>query len=131
MKEKTHSTSIVNNESTWRHYIMTGRMIVGFATTYAINVYHHLNRDSNPDHGEVYLMQYYVIKLVNGWFSQGTPLSCINKTDGYDITEILLKMVLKTITLILCYDVTVNALFENLMVANAILLEGKMYLEHR
>jgi hypothetical protein len=72
-----------------------------------------------------------VIKLVNGWFSQGTPLSCINKTDGYDITEILLKMVLKTITLILCYDVTVNALFENLMVANAILLEGKMYLEHR
>jgi hypothetical protein len=102
-------------------------MIVGFATTYAINVYHHLNCDSNPDHGEVYLMQYYVIKLVNGWFSQGTPLSCINKTDGYDITEILLK----TITLILCYDVTVNALFENLMVAYAILLEGKMYLEHR
>ena len=40
-------------------------------------------------------------------------------------------MVLKTITLILCYDVPVNALFENLMVAYAILLEGKIYLEHR
>jgi hypothetical protein len=77
---------------------MTGRMIVGFATTYAINVYHHLNCDSNPDHGEVYLMQYYVIKLVNGWFSQGTPLSCINKTDGYDITEILLNVALNTIS---------------------------------
>jgi hypothetical protein len=27
------------------------------------------------------------------WFSQGTPVSSINKTDRHDITEILLKVV--------------------------------------
>jgi hypothetical protein len=26
------------------------------------------------------------------WFSSGTPVSCTNKTDHYDITEILLKV---------------------------------------
>jgi hypothetical protein len=38
------------------------------------------------------------------WFSQGTPVSSTNnknnKTDHHDITEILLKLVLNTITLI-------------------------------
>jgi hypothetical protein len=46
----------------------------------------------NPAHGEVYLIQNYVIKFV--WFS---PVSSTNKTDHHDITEILLKMVLNTI----------------------------------
>jgi hypothetical protein len=32
------------------------------------------------------------------WFSPGTPVSSINKTDCHDITEILLKVVLNTIT---------------------------------
>jgi hypothetical protein len=31
------------------------------------------------------------------WFSPGTPVSSINKTDRHDITEILLKVVLNTI----------------------------------
>jgi hypothetical protein len=31
------------------------------------------------------------------WFSPGTPVSSTNKTDRHDITEILLKMALKTI----------------------------------
>jgi hypothetical protein len=31
------------------------------------------------------------------WFSPGTPVSSTNKTDRYDITEILLKMALNTI----------------------------------
>jgi hypothetical protein len=30
------------------------RMVVGFATTYAIIVYHHYVVSSNPAHGEVY-----------------------------------------------------------------------------
>ena len=34
------------------------------------------------------------------WFSLGTPVSSINKTDLHDITEILLKVALNTITLI-------------------------------
>jgi hypothetical protein len=33
------------------------------------------------------------------WFSPGTPVSSINKTDHHDITEILLEVVLNTINL--------------------------------
>jgi hypothetical protein len=49
-------------------------------------------------HGEVYSIQNYVIKFVSDlrqglWFSTGTPVSSINKTDHHDITEILLKVV--------------------------------------
>jgi hypothetical protein len=32
------------------------------------------------------------------WFSPGIPVSFANKTDRHDITEILLKVALKTIT---------------------------------
>ena len=55
---------------------------------------------SNPVHGEVYLIQYYVIKFVSDlrqlgrWFS---PVSSTNKIDRHDITEILLKVALNTI----------------------------------
>jgi len=51
----------------------------------------------NPDHGKVYSIQHYVIyKLAAGvWFS---PVSSTNKTDRHDITEILLKVALNTIT---------------------------------
>jgi hypothetical protein len=38
--------------------------------------------------------------LVAGqWFSSGAPVSSTNKTDCHDITEILLKVALNTITL--------------------------------
>jgi hypothetical protein len=37
-------------------------------------------------------------KIATGrWFSAGTPASSTNKTDRHDITEILLKVVLRTI----------------------------------
>jgi len=51
------------------------RIVGGFITTYAINVYHHSGR----------------------WFSPDTPVSSTYKTDRYDITEILLKVALNTI----------------------------------
>ena len=35
------------------------------------------------------------------WFARGTPVSSINKTDRCDITEIMLKVALNTITLTL------------------------------
>jgi len=35
------------------------------------------------------------------WFSPGTPVSSISKTDYHDVTEILLKVELNTMTLIL------------------------------
>jgi hypothetical protein len=33
------------------------------------------------------------------WFSPVTPVSCTNKTDRHDIAEILLKVVLNTISI--------------------------------
>jgi hypothetical protein len=52
-------------------------------------------------HGEVYLIQHYVIKvcqrLVAGrWFSPGITGSSTYKNDSHDITEILLKVALNT-----------------------------------
>ena len=63
-------------------------------TTYVISGYHHKHCEFDPPHGEVYLIQHYVIK----WFSVGTPVSSTNKTNCHDITEILLKGALNTIT---------------------------------
>ena len=68
-------------------------MIVGFTTTCAISVYHHLS--SNPIPDEVYLIEHYVIKFVSNL--RQFPISSINKTDGHDITEIFLKVALSTI----------------------------------
>ena len=39
------------------------------------------------------------------WFSPGTPVSSTNKTDRHNITEILLKVALDTITLALTPDI--------------------------
>ena len=41
------------------------RMTIGFTTTYAIGAYHAKVVSSNPVHGEVYLIQHYVIKFVS------------------------------------------------------------------
>jgi len=53
--------------------------------------------------GQVYLIQLYVIKFasdtIDRWFSPGPRVSSTNKTDLHDITEILLKVALNTITL--------------------------------
>ena len=64
---------------------------------------------SIPFHGEVYLLQHYVIITHKGgqwletglWFSPRTLVSSTNKTYCHDITEILLKVALNTITLTL------------------------------
>jgi len=37
--------------------------------------------------------------MIGQWFSPSTPVSATNKTDCHDITEILLKVALNTITL--------------------------------
>ena len=39
------------------------------------------------------------LPVTGRWFSPGTPVSSTNKTDRRDIAEILLKVVLNTITL--------------------------------
>jgi hypothetical protein len=59
--------------------------------------------NQNPSHGEMYLIQHYVISLPvssgRWWFSPGTQVFSTNKTDNYDITEIVLNVALNTITL--------------------------------
>jgi hypothetical protein len=52
----------------------------------------------------VYSIQHYVIKFVNDLWHGGfllalIPVSSINKTDHHDITKILLKVALNTLTL--------------------------------
>ena len=37
--------------------------------------------------------------MADEWFSLGTPVSSINKTDSHDKTEVLLKVALNTIAL--------------------------------
>ena len=59
---------------------------------------------SNSAHGEVNSIQIYEIKFVSdlrqvGDFFPVTSLSSTNKTDRYDMAEILLKMALSTITI--------------------------------
>jgi hypothetical protein len=41
----------------------------------------------------------YIFFAQSEWFSLGTPVSANNKTDRYDITEIVLKVALNTITI--------------------------------
>ena len=65
----------------------------------------------NPVHGEVYSIQYYVVKCVSdlrqvGGFPQVLLFPQPIKTDRHDITEILLKVELSTITLTPYYSVT-------------------------
>ena len=59
---------------------------------------------SNSAHGEVYSIQLYVIKFVSDLrqfsvFFSSTLVSSTSKTDRHDITEILLKVALNTVTL--------------------------------
>ena len=79
------------------------RMVVGFKTTYAINTYYHESCEFESHLGVEYSIQHYVIKFVSDLrqFSLGTPVSSINKTDSHNVTEILLKVALNTITLTL------------------------------
>jgi hypothetical protein len=56
---------------------------------------------SNPTHGEVYSIQYSVIKFVSDFrqvcgFSLVSPVS--NNTDRHHMAEMLLKVLLNTIT---------------------------------
>ena len=53
-------------------------------------------------HGEVYLIQHYVMMFVSymwqvGGFSAGTLVSSTNETDSHDIIKILLKVAINTI----------------------------------
>ena len=74
-------------------------MVVGISTPCLCSITKVVG--SNPTHGKLYSIQHNVIKfvLVTGqWFSPGTSVSSTNKIDSLNIAEILLKVVLNTIT---------------------------------
>jgi hypothetical protein len=78
-------------------------MVVGFTTTHAISVYHHwcqmFEYCSWWGVCDATLSDKVCQWLATGcWFSPGTSVSYINKTDCHKITEILLKVTLNTIT---------------------------------
>jgi hypothetical protein len=49
---------------------------------------------------------------VGQWFSPGTPVFSTNKTDHCDITEILLKVALNTVTVTLIQQVNDSFLMQ-------------------
>ena len=85
------------------------RMVVRFATTYAISGYHHKRYEFESRSGEVFLIQHYMwLRMsvtcgsteVFSWYSSCTPVSLTNKTYLHDVAEILFKVALNTITIL-------------------------------
>ena len=78
------------------------RMVVGLTTTCTISVYHHKVVSSNPAHGEVYSIQFYVIKFVSDLRQVSDFLRVLRCppqiTLTATITEILFKVTLNIIT---------------------------------
>ena len=103
------------------------RMIDGYATNCAINAYHHLSCDFEPRswRGVFYATFYKVCQcLATGRrFSSGTTVSTTNKTERHDITDILLKVVLNTLSqpsnwkmfVYKCYAITMSELKFNVL----------------
>ena len=77
-------------------------MVVSVTTTYVISAYHHWSCEFESRSWRVLnttvrdkVCQWFMAHL---WFSPRTTVSSTNKTDSNDITEILLKVALKSIT---------------------------------
>ena len=78
------------------------RMIVGFTIIYVISAYYRWGCEFESRPGGRYVLDTALCDKVCQWLATGqwfSPVSCINKTDRHYITEILLKVVLSTITL--------------------------------
>ena len=79
-------------------------MVVGFITTIAISAYHRLSCEFESSSWRGVLDTTLCDKIclwlaADRWFSTGTQVSSTNTTVCHDITEILLKVVLNTLTL--------------------------------
>ena len=77
-------------------------MVVGLITTYALSAYHHQHCELEPRSGEIYSIQHYVIKFVSDLRQLGGFLWVLffstDKTEHHDITEILLRVALSTLS---------------------------------
>ena len=82
-------------------YIYNVSMLVGFTTTHAISAYHHLKvwvRISIRARCTTFCDKVSQWLVTGSWLSLSTLVSFTNKTDRHDITGLLLKVVLNTIT---------------------------------
>ena len=75
-------------------------MIVGFTTTHVVSDYHQYSCEFESQLGEDTTLCDKVCQwhAAGQWFSTCTPVSSTNKTERHDITELLLKVALNTIT---------------------------------
>ena len=75
-------------------------MAVGFKTNYAISAHHHQSCESESRSWRGALDTAITLcdSLSGWWFSLSTLVYSTNKTDRHDLTEILLKVALITIT---------------------------------
>ena len=92
----------VYNCAMWNFFFNWKYTIVGFTTTYAITVYHHLSCEFKSWWGvlDTTLCDKVCQWLTTDrWFSLCTPVSSTNKTECHDIAEILLKVALNNINL--------------------------------
>jgi len=86
----------------WRGCVcVSDRMVVGFTTTCVTSPHHHLSCEFESRWWRGVLDTTLSDKVcqwlaVGRWFSPGTPIASDNKTDLYDITEIVLKVALNT-----------------------------------
>ena len=89
------------------------RMVVGFTTSCAISVYWHKSCELESLSWRGVLDTTLCDNVcqwlaICRWFSSCTPVCSTNKKDCYDISDILLKVALKTITLTLMAGVFVS-----------------------
>ena len=80
--------------------------VVGFTTSYTIVAYHHMSCEFEFHSWWVVLSTTLYDKIcqwlaAGRWFSLGTPVLSTNETERHDITRLLLKVALDTITLTL------------------------------
>ena len=94
-------------------------MVIEFITTYSISACHYLSCEFESRSGEVNLTTLcdYVSDILQ-LFSPGTAVSSTNKNDSQDISEILLKVALSTITLTLTH----KSVIEDCSCINAIFI---------
>jgi len=83
---------------------------------------------SNPFQAEVYSIQHYVIKFVSDLWQVGRFHRITNKTDLHDTTEILLKVVLNTLTLTISQSTNTYFCIQNLPLIRRLIYHTKSHL---
>jgi hypothetical protein len=100
--------------TTFKAFINTNRHYDYDIFNWQINIHVHLDIIKSLVSNDAILVwmsnhQFLSLALESGqWFYTDTPVSSINKTDCHNITEILLKVVLNTITLTLYGDYVIT-----------------------